>query len=131
MNLKFIKAGVLIHDNDKFLLVQEKAQRVYGLWNFPSGKVENELNVQQTAIKEVREETGFDVILEKELMVFEDTFPDTLKLYVFLGKVIGGSLMIPKDEILNAKWFSLEDIELMKGKLVGEWVAEAVRVGSN
>ena len=125
MNQQYIKAGVLIHQDDKFLLVQEKAKRAYGLWNFPSGKVENGLSTEQTAIKEAKEETGFDIVLKKEIAVFKDTFPDTKELYVYLGEVIGGALETPEDEILDASWLSFEDIQQMKDKLVREWIIQA------
>ena len=125
MNSQFIKAGVLIYQDNKFLLVQEKAKRAYGLWNFPSGKVENGLSIKQTAIKEAKEETGFDVVLKREIAVLNNTFPDTKELHVYLGEVIGGFLVIPEDEILDAKWFLFEDIQQVKDMLVGEWVIQA------
>ncbi len=85
MQETFIKSAAVIQKADTFLLVQEKAERAYGLWNLPSGKVEDGMTVEETAVKEAKEETGFDVNVERQLRVFTETFPDTKALHIFLN----------------------------------------------
>ena len=126
MNHKYIKSGVLLKENDKFLLVQEKAKRAFGLWNIPSGKVENTETFEQAAIREAKEETGYNIVIEKEIANFMTTFPDTKELHIFLGKIINGKLTLPENEIMDAQWFTYKEICLMKDILVGDWVIQAV-----
>ena len=55
-----VVAGVALQRDDKFLLVQEKKPHVLGLWNLPAGKVDMGDTIPQTAIKEAKEESGFE-----------------------------------------------------------------------
>jgi 8-oxo-dGTP diphosphatase len=130
MESQFIKAGVLIKENNKFLLVQEKAKRAFGLWNIPSGKVDEEETVITTAIREAKEETGYTIVLEKELVIIKEPFIDTKELHIFLGKIDGGLLHIPKEEILDARWFSYHEIKNMKDVLVGNWILRVAQDAS-
>ena len=57
----FTAAGCIIEKDGKYLLVQEAQKHVYGLWNLPAGKVEEGYTIAETAVKEAKEETGFDV----------------------------------------------------------------------
>ena len=126
--MNFIKAAVLIKKEDKYLLVQEKAKRSYGLWNWPQGKVKEGELPEQAAIREAQEETGFNIKIIRKVEVLEKTFSDTKELHVFLGEIVDGELNFPEDEILDIKWFAPDEIETMKEKLVGQWVFETVKL---
>jgi ADP-ribose pyrophosphatase YjhB (NUDIX family) len=127
MEPQFIKAGVLIRQNNKFLLVQEKTKRAFGLWNIPSGKVEEGETVIKTAIREAKEETGYTIVIEKELLIIREPFTDTKELHIFLGKIDSGVITIPKEEILDVQWFTYQEIENMKDFLVGNWIIKVVQ----
>lgn len=127
MQPPFIKAGVLIRENNKFLLVQEKAKRAFGLWNIPTGKVEKAETPIKTAIREAEEETGYSIVIEKELITISKPFMDTDELHIFLGKIYGGLLQVPKEEILDAQWFTYQEIENMKDVLVGNWILKVAQ----
>lgn len=119
---QFIKSAILIKKDDCFLLVQENGARVQGLWNWPQGKVEEGETVEQAAIREAREEIGLNIKLEKSLGVLSNTFPDIKELHVYLGSVLDGEIKFPASEILDVQFFTFEEIESIKDKLVGSWV---------
>lgn len=121
----FIVAGVFIRKDDKYLLVQEKQQKAYGLWNWPAGKVEVGYSIEETAIKEAKEECGFDVALIEKVGVYHDNIKAPVQ-HLFKAEITGGELQIPEDEILDARWFSYQEIVAMKDKLRGSWVISAV-----
>jgi 8-oxo-dGTP pyrophosphatase MutT (NUDIX family) len=123
---QFIKSAILIKKEDRFLLVQENGARVHGLWNWPQGKVEIGETIEQTAIREAKEETGLDIKIEKSLGVLQDTFPDIKELHVYLGSVLSGGINFPVNEIIDVQFFTFEQIEGIKNKLVGEWVYELI-----
>lgn len=129
MEKEFVKisvvAGVVIKKDGKYLLVQEKQPHVYGLWNFPAGRVEVGDTLEQTAIKEAREETGYDVELIRKLEIFQESATKEVR-HAFSAKIIGGDLKYPKDEILNARWFTFEEIQGMKDKLRSGWIIGAI-----
>lgn len=122
-----IKSAILIKKENTFLLVQENAGRVHGLWNLPQGSVEDGENIEQTAIREAKEETGLDIKLENKLVVLADTFSDTKELHIYSGVIIGGEVSYPTDEIMNVQFFTFEQIEKMKNDLVGGWVFNVIK----
>lgn len=127
----FIVAGTVLRDEDgKYLLVQEKQPHVYGLWNLPAGKVEDELSIEETAIKEAKEETGLIIRLQRKIAIFQENAHDPVQ-HAFLGKIDGGNIAFPQDEILNVCWFSLKDIEAMKDQLRGKWVLDSIYLVEN
>ena len=65
-----VVAGVVIKKDGKYLLIQEKKPKAYMLWNFPAGKVDVGESIEQAAIREAKEESGYDVELIKEIAVF-------------------------------------------------------------
>lgn len=123
--LALIVAGVVLEQSGKYLLVQEKKPSAYGLWNLPAGRVDKGHTIEQTAIKEAKEETGFDVQLGKELLVAHEDVNSAVK-HSFSAKIISGELRFPEDEILDARWFSLSEVEAMKDKLRSEWVINSI-----
>lgn len=120
-----VVAGVVIEKDGKYLLVQEKSPKSYSLWNFPAGRVEIGDSLETTAIKEAKEETGYDVELLGEIGVFHERAEAPPK-HAFAAKIIGGELKYPEDEIMDAQWFSLDEIQSMKDKLRNPWVMEAI-----
>ena len=123
----FIVAGVVIEKDGKFLLVQENQPQCYGKWNLPAGKVEEGFSIEETAIKEAKEETGFDVELLEKIEIFQSSTKTPVK-HSFRAKIVSGELCFPKDELLDARWFSLEEIEAMKDDIRGEdWVLGSIK----
>jgi ADP-ribose pyrophosphatase YjhB (NUDIX family) len=125
-----VVAGVVIKQDGKYLLVQEKQPRAYGLWNWPAGKVDVGESIEQAAIRETKEESGYDVRLIKEITIFHAEAADTIK-HAFEGKIIGGQLNFPQDEILDAQWFTLDEIKQMADKLRGGWILESINILEN
>ncbi|MCX6755510.1 MAG: NUDIX domain-containing protein [Candidatus Nomurabacteria bacterium] len=124
-----VAVGVVIKQNDKYLLVQEKKPSAYGLWCLPAGRVDIGESIEQAAIREVKEETGYDIELIKELAVFHPmTNPTEAVKHAFEAKIIGGELNFPKDEMLDARWFTFEEIKQMEDKLRNEWIFKSITI---
>lgn len=121
-----VKAAVIIKSDNKFLLVQENTKRAKGLWNWPQGVRENNENLEDTAIRETKEETGFDIKILRKIVLLTETFPDTKELHVFLGSIVRGGLVFPPDEIMSVQFFNIKELEKIKNSLVGSWVYNIV-----
>lgn len=120
-------AGCVIKFDGKFLLVQEKQKRAYGLWNLPAGHVDKGETIEQAAVREAKEESGFDVEIIRKLPVSHDSI-DTPVKHAFLAKITSGELHFPSDELLDAKWFTYQEISQMRiaGKLRADWVFDSI-----
>ncbi|PJA92482.1 MAG: hypothetical protein CO133_02985 [Candidatus Komeilibacteria bacterium CG_4_9_14_3_um_filter_37_5] len=100
---------------------------VNGLWNFPAGKVEEGDSIEQTAIKEAKEEVGYDVDLIRKIDIFQ-AHSNTPPKHAFEAKIVGGKLDWPKNEIMDARWFTWQEIQEMKESLRSEWIIGAVSI---
>jgi len=121
-----VVAGVLLEKNNKFLLVKEGRGPSEGLWNWPAGKVDKGDNIKQTAIKEAKEESGFNVSLVREIGIFHEDISKPVK-HLFYAEIIGGKLDFPVGEITDANWFTLEEIKKMDN-LRGVWILDGIEI---
>lgn len=85
-----------------------------GHWSFPKGHVEKDETEEETARREIREETGLEVVLDTTFRSVTTYSPgeNTKKDVVyFLAFYRGGELVTQKEEVLDAQWFSPEEAE--------------------
>ena len=62
--MQLISAGIIIKNN-KVLICQRKKNSYYGLkWEFPGGKVETNESIQESLIRELREELGIEASID-------------------------------------------------------------------
>ena len=97
MNYEICCGAVVFNDN-KVLIIKHK----YGHISFPKGHVEGNETEEETAIREVREETGIDIeiINDKKYYVQYETDNNSIeKVTYFIGKMIGGKLNPQLSEI--------------------------------
>lgn len=130
---KVVAGCVIRREDSKYLLVQEKQKHVYGLWNIPAGHVDKGETIENAAIREVNEETGYNVKLVSKIDIYHETIDSAVK-HAFRASVVGGELKVQPEEILDADWFSFDEITNMNenNKLRDEWIYDAVsRVEAN
>ena len=87
-----IVAGCVIERDGKYLLVQEKQPKAYGLWNLPAGYVDKGEDIESAAIREAKEETGLEVKLAGEIGVWHEDVKRPVK-HAFRAIVVGGDLL--------------------------------------
>jgi 8-oxo-dGTP diphosphatase len=121
-----IRAAVIIEKDQKFLLVKEGTPKVFGLWNWQQGKVEDGETPEQAAVREAKEETGFIISIKRKITVIENPFPGTKEIHVFLGDITDGELHVPEAEIVEAKWFTRDEVESIKDQMPGPWVFDTI-----
>ena len=110
---KAIVVGVCIkNDNNEILMVQEAKDEIKGLFNIPAGKLDSSESIIDGAIRETKEETGFDVKLDSVLCIQYLEKKSILKI-VFNATIISGNINFDKNEIMGIKWISIEELEAM------------------
>ena len=92
----------------KILLIKH---RNGGHWSFPKGHVENDETEKQTALREIKEETGLDVQLLDGFreVVFYKPKPNTQKEVVyFVAKSKTAKTRLQKEEISRGIWVDFD-----------------------
>lgn len=123
-----VVVGCLIKQDGKYLLVQEGQPGARGLWNLPAGHVDKGEELEAAAVREAKEETGYDVQLIKEIAIYHETATKSVK-HVYLAVITGGELKPQPEEILDVKWLTLDEIEsLYKAGLIRKpWVWDVIQ----
>lgn len=100
--------AIVINKNNKILLVHHNA----GHWDFPKGHVEEGETEEQTAIREVKEETNIDIIIKNKYRYTTSYSPkeNVMKEVVyFLAQNIDEDKKPQLEEVSEVKWFTLEE----------------------
>ena len=85
--------------------------RFGGHWSFPKGHVEQGENEVQTALREVKEETGLDIELQDGFRQCVEYFPKphVKKLVVyFLGKALSDNVHRQEEEVSETTWADID-----------------------
>ena len=106
--------GVVIRDG-KVLLIRRGKPPLYGRWVVPGGTVELGESLEQALVREMREETGLEVVPLEILTVFDRIERDGDRVvyhYVivdYLCRWLGGEALAASDA-LEAAWAALDDL---------------------
>jgi 8-oxo-dGTP diphosphatase len=97
------------------LLIKRDTVPFRGFWALPGGRVEPGETVEQTIVREVKEETGLDVAVVRKVGEYHEAGVQGGVEYdyypaCFLVKVVGGEMRKQLSEIQDIQLFSLDDI---------------------
>ncbi|WP_179866032.1 bis(5'-nucleosyl)-tetraphosphatase [Bacillus pseudomycoides] len=104
--------GVIIYQDKldtRYLIVKSKAN---GHWDFPKGHIEENETEIDTARREVKEETGLDVLIHEDFKTsMEYKISETIRkeVILFLGTPMSTSVTIQEGEIEMYKWATFAD----------------------
>lgn len=111
--------GVIVEHKGKILLVQEGKVGREGLYNVPGGHVEPHETLFEAAVRESKEESGYDVELTGLLGVYQTVLPHiNVSGPVLAAKVVGGEATASKEHP-DVRWVSLDELRALyeDGKL--------------
>lgn len=95
--------AAIIRD-DRILLT---LRRDFEVWCLPGGSVEADESLAQAAIREAREEVGYEVRLTRLVGLYSRNgwITQGLHVAVFAAQIAGGELVIQEGEVLETRWF--------------------------
>lgn len=104
-------AGAIIVENDSVLLVKRAHPPRIGWWCLPAGFMEWSEHPTQTAVREVREETGLDIRLNSLFEVYTgvDDPRSNAVLILYLADRVGGSLQA-SDDAQDVQFFPFTEL---------------------
>lgn len=117
--------GGIVHDElGRILLIQRANEPGRGLWSVPGGRVEPGETDEAAVIREMREETGLDVIPGTYV---GNALRGRYDIHDYACAVTGGTLRAG-DDAADARWIDAETlIELDKGGRLAELLFVTLR----
>ena len=113
------------NDRGEVLLVLREDARI---WALPAGRCEPGETYEQAAVREVREETGYEVELERVVGDYwRPQMPhggDQMRVYV--GRVTGGDPSAHDWESLGVRWFPLDALPRWLFRFSAEHIEDAL-----
>jgi 8-oxo-dGTP diphosphatase len=100
---------------EMILLIKRDTVPFRGFWALPGGRTEPGETVEQTIVREVKEETGLDVAVVRKIGEYHEQGVQGGVEYdyypaCFLVKVVGGEMRKQQSEIQDIQLFSLDDV---------------------
>lgn len=109
--------GGVIERAGKYLLIQEAKAQCRGKWNFPAGHLDPGETLVEGMKREVAEESGM-IVEPKAICQIGNRVMDNdiFVSVIFTTNILGGEPKFDqeKDEILDVKWFSYDEIVAMR-----------------
>jgi len=109
-------AGFILNDdNTKIFLIKRGTEPYRGLWMMPGGHIKIEETAEECLKREIMEETGFDIKIDKLFNVYSaiDQDPRHRALVIFYVTHINGEenqKFMPNIEAQEGKWFDIMQV---------------------
>ncbi|MQA88434.1 MAG: NUDIX domain-containing protein [Streptosporangiales bacterium] len=104
--------GAVVRDRDgRLLLIRRGHPPGLGLWSLPGGRTEPGETDEQAVVREVREETGLDVVVGELVGSVERAGPDgaVFDIYDYAATVAGG-VPTAGDDASAVRWMSEDEL---------------------
>lgn len=108
--------SAFIYDSNENILIVKNRKGDSFYWSLPGGAVEGEETLEQAVIREVKEETGFDIAVDKLHSIREVLFEERghhALIITFYAKIIDGEINIndPDNDIVEVRWANSETVK--------------------
>lgn len=116
--------AILLDETRKqVLLIKWKNPLGQIVWEFPGGHIKRGEKVKDAVIREVKEETGYHIKVNRLLGVYDNIIRESSSKkiiahiinIIWMAKVVSGTLDFHKDEeIIRAEWFPFAKVKKLR-----------------
>jgi len=100
--------GIVFSEDEKEILLIKR--RDIPLWVFPGGGVESEESPEDAVVRELKEETGLDVVVTRVVAHYLESRPFLKPTNLYACKIKSGSLNREVNEVRDIQFFSLNEL---------------------
>lgn len=99
--------AIIVRNNNQILMVRQRTDRGKLVWSYPGGGIEQGETPEEACIREVKEETGYEITLHGRMSEIKHK-------HTYRAEIIGGTLSLDKtkpynQEIVEVDWIDLQD----------------------
>lgn len=111
-------AGICINSRNELLMVREETSNSESAWTVPTGGVEPGETNEQCVVREIAEETGYEVSILGKLKVKSGQYENLnirYEVHYFLVEAVGGKLQLqdPDNSVREIAWKTREEVEAL------------------
>lgn len=99
--------AAIIHKDESFFATQRGYGEFEGLWEFPGGKIESGESHHDALKREIMEELGVNIAIDKFICTTEYNYPSFhLIMHCYLCNIISGEIELHEHK--SARWLTAE-----------------------
>lgn len=125
--------AIIPYPPNQILLIKRSTPPFVGYWALPGGRAEPGEAVEQTVVREVKEETGLDVAIVSKIGDYHEQGVQAGYEYdyypaCYLVKTVSGEIIKQDSEITEIKLFNLDELPKVlafeHGKMVQDYLTK-------
>lgn len=120
---------VIATRDDQLLLTHRRNPPLANYWAPPAGHIEIDESVEEGTVRETKEETGMDVVIDRLVGLYSRAHM-TVTIAAFTGRVLGGEITVEEHEVIAVRFFPRNALPTQppptKGTPMDQWFYELV-----
>jgi 8-oxo-dGTP diphosphatase len=118
--------AAIIYKNGAYFATQRGYGEFEGMWEFPGGKIELGETVESALKREIQEELGIDITVDKFLCTTDYDYPSFhLTMHCYLCKIISGEIELREHK--SARWLTVEALDSVEWLPADKEVVEKLK----
>lgn len=105
--------AAIIYKNGAYFATQRGYGEFEGMWEFPGGKIELGETAESALKREIQEELGIDITVDKFLCTTDYDYPSFhLTMHCYLCRIISGEIELREHK--SARWLTVESLDCVE-----------------
>ncbi len=118
--------AAIIHREEAYFATQRGYGEWEGMWEFPGGKIESGESPEAALKREIQEELGIDITIDRFLCTTEYDYPSFhLTMHCYLCDVEAGEIVLREHK--SARWLTAETLDYVEWLPADKEVIEVLR----
>ena len=102
--------AAILHRDGSYFATQRGYGEFEGMWEFPGGKIEPDESPEDALKREIQEELGIDITIDKFLCITDYDYPSFhLTMHCYLCSVESGEIELREHK--SARWLTAETLD--------------------
>jgi 8-oxo-dGTP diphosphatase len=118
--------AAIIYKNGAYFATQRGYGEFEGMWEFPGGKIELGETAESALKREIQEELGIDITVDKFLCTTDYDYPSFhLTMHCYLCSIISGEIELREHK--SARWLTVEALDSVEWLPADKEVVEKLK----